>query len=270
VGLHTLLLTASLVGRLIYSGDAGELEVSAPRFDQPEIHLDGRLEEPVWNEAARLVNFSQYEPNEGIPATESTEVLVFYTSDAIYFGITAFDSKPDQVSAHLGERDRNAFTEDWAGIVLDTFNDQRQAYAFFVNPLGLQTDGRWTDGLQGRGQTFIDYNPDFIWESNGRVGDEGWTVEIKIPYVSLRFKPDEVQDWGVNVSRQIRRTGFKQSWAPFTKDVSNKLAQCGKLVGLRDLRPKRLVVTLLQGWSYSHVHRPGWLLSLSSGRLCRL
>jgi hypothetical protein len=241
VNLHALALTAGLAGRLIYGGDAGELDVAIPRIEKPEIRVDGRLDEDAWRKAARLVNFSQYEPVEGIPATEPTEVFVFYTPDAIYFGIRAFDSKPDQINARLAERDRSAVTDDWVGILLDTFNDQRQAYAFFINPLGLQTDGRWTEGLRGSGASFIDYNMDFIWDSDGRTTDEGWTVEVRIPYVSLRFRPVDVQDWGFNVSRQVRRTGFKQSWAPFTKDISNKLAQCGKLIGLRDLRPKRLM-----------------------------
>jgi hypothetical protein len=101
----------------------------------------------------------------------------------------------------MGERDRVVFNDDWVRILLDTFDDQRQAYVFYVNPLGLQTDGLWIEGLRrgrgggggggggfGGGGVSIDYNPDFIWESNGRVTEDGWTAELKIPYVSLRFR----------------------------------------------------------------------------------
>ncbi|MFQ5537259.1 MAG: DUF5916 domain-containing protein [Gemmatimonadota bacterium] len=231
----------------VFSGRKGELEVEIPRLDGADVAVDGRLDEPVWEQATVLADFTQYEPVEGIPATEPTEVRVFYTADAIYFGVHAFDSEPSEILAHLGERDRSVFGDDWIRIMLDTFDDQRQAYVFYVNPLGIQTDGLWIEGLQtrfggfGRGGVSIDFNPDFIWESDGRVTDDGWTAEIRIPYVSLRFREVPVQDWGVQVAREVKRRGFKQSWAPLTKEISSTLAQSGRLVGLRDLRPKRLV-----------------------------
>ena len=226
------------------------LDVEIPRVESPSIRIDAHLNEPEWELAAVLTGFTQYEPVEGIPATELTEVRVFYSEEAIYFGVRAFDREPDLIMARLGERDRAAFGDDWVRILLDTFDDQRQAYVFYVNPLGLQTDGLWIEGLQrgrsggagmGRSGVSIDYNPDFIWESDGEVTDEGWVAEIKIPYVSLRFPPDPVQSWGINISREVKRRGFKQSWAPVTKDISSTLAQSGHLVGLQGLRPRRLM-----------------------------
>jgi hypothetical protein len=241
LSLPALTLTFSLAGALVYSGDTGDLNVAIPRIEDPDVRIDGKLEEATWRQAARLVNFTQYDPVEGIPATEPTEILVFYTSDAIYFGIRARDSKPEQINARLVQRDRSAFSDDWVRITLDTFNDQRRAYVFYVNPFGIQTDGLWIEGLRSRGgMASIDYNPDFIWDSDGRLTEDGWTAEVRIPYVSMRFRPVEVQDWGVNVAREVRRTGFKQSWAPLTRDMSNTLAQSGRLVGLRGLRPRRL------------------------------
>jgi hypothetical protein len=194
-----------------------------------------------------LNDFTQYEPVEGIPSFEATEVYVFYSSDAIYFGIRAFDREPDLILARLAERDASVRNDDWVRLTLDTFNDQRQAYIFYVNPLGSQTDGLWIEGMNrrsfggGGGGASVDYNPDFIWESDGRVNDEGWAAEVKIPYVSLRFREAEVQEWGFNVTREVKRRGFKQAWAPMTRNISSTLAQSGRLVGLRDLRPRRLV-----------------------------
>jgi hypothetical protein len=137
------------------------------------------------------------------------------------------------------------FGDDWIRIILDTFDDQRQGYVFYVNPLGIQTDGLWIEGLRRRegrpSSVSIDFSPDFIWESDGHVTEQGWEAEMRIPYVSLRFRPDPVQSWGINVSREVKRKGFKQSWAPLTQNVSSTLAQSGRLVGLRDLRPKRLM-----------------------------
>ena len=240
------LLTAALVAATtpsapVYSGGAGELEVAIPRIEKPNIDIDGRLEEAVWSQAARLTGFTQYEPVEGAPVTEETEVLVLYSSEAIYFGIRARDSEPDLIMARLVQRDRSAFVDDWIRIMLDTFDDQRQAYVFYVNPLGIQTDGLWIEGLDRRGMSVsIDFNPDFIWDSDGRVTEDGWVAEIRIPYVSLRFNPVASQNWGVNIAREVRRKGFKQSWAPLTKNIANTLAQSGKFVGLKELEPRRL------------------------------
>lgn len=230
---------------LVYSGRNGDLAVEPPKVVDADVTLDGRLDEAVWTEAAVMADFTQYEPVEGIEAVEPTEVRVFYTDEAVYFGVRARDSDPAQILARLGERDRAVFSDDWVRIMLDTFDDQRQAYVFYVNPLGLQTDGLWIEGFQ-RGRGFgggvsIDFNPDFIWESNGRVDDEGWAAEVRIPYVSLRFREVPEQSWGIQVAREVKRRGFKQSWAPLTKEVSSTLAQSGKLVGLRNLRPRRLV-----------------------------
>ena len=236
---------------LTFSGRGGRLEVHVPRIQNPNVQMDGRLDEPIWQRAALLSDFTQYEPVENIPSTETTETYVFYSDDAIYFGIRALDREPELIQARLGERDRAVFNDDWIRIMLDTFDDQRQAYVFYVNPLGIQTDGLWIEGMRGGfgrgggggrgGGVSIDFNPDFIWESNGRVNEDGWSAEIKIPYVSLRFREVPVQDWGVQVSREVKRRGFKQAWAPLTKDITSTLAQSGHLVGLRDLRARRLV-----------------------------
>jgi hypothetical protein len=233
---------------LTYSGRTGRLEVSIPKFDV-DVDIDGNLDDEVWSRAALLSDFTQYEPVESIPSTETTETYVFYSSDAIYFGIRALDRNPELIQARLGERDRAVFNDDWIRIMLDTFDDQRQAYVFYVNPLGIQTDGLWIEGLQrgfgrgggGGGGVSIDFNPDFIWESDGHVNEEGWSAEIRIPFVSLRFNEVPVQEWGIQVTREVKRRGFKQAWAPLTKNITSTLAQSGRLVGLRDLQARRLI-----------------------------
>ena len=236
-------VTAPVAADTLFRGSAGQLDVAPPRIESPAVDLDGRVDEAVWDEAAVLSDFTQYEPVEGIPASEATEVRVFYSDDAIYFGVRAYDRDPSGILARLGERDRAVFSDDWVRIMLDTFNDQRQAYVFYVNPLGIQTDGLWIEGLRNNdgGGVSIDFNPDFLWSSEGRVTDDGWSAEIRIPFVSLRFREAPVQDWGLQVAREVRRSGFKQAWAPLTKDISSTLAQSGRLRGLRDLQPRRLV-----------------------------
>jgi len=227
----------------VHSGRDGQLDVAIPRVESPAISIDARLSEPEWERAAILGGFTQYTPVEGAPASQQTEVRVFYSPDAIYFGFRAFDSEPGNILVHLMERDRSQ-SDDWIRIMLDTFNDDRQAYTFFVSPFGIQSDGMWLESIMPRGGPTgpkVDFNPDFIFESDGRVDEEGWVAEVRIPYVSLRFPEVPVQDWGLQVARGVMRNGYKSSWAPITVENSSTLAQSGRLRGLRDLRPKRLV-----------------------------
>ena len=225
----------------VYAGSARELVVTVPPVVEGPYSIDGLLDEPMWAGAAVLTGFTQYEPVEGMPASQDTRVRLYVTDDALHFGIEASDSDPAGIRATLAERDNVGRSDDFVRILLDTFNDQRRAYAFTVNPLGVQEDGLWVEGNGGGMRGPIDDNPDFIWESHGVVHDGGWTVEVRIPFKSLRFPSVAEQAWGLNVVRRIQRTGYEASWAPLTANVSNKLAQAGRLEGLRDVNAGRLV-----------------------------
>ena len=226
----------------VYHGGRGELRVPLLRQGLLEMRIDARFDEDVWQRAPVLTGFTIYEPAEGRVAPDETEVRVFYTEDAIFFGIRAYDSEPGRIRANLVERDRSAFEDDWIRISLDTYGDQRQAYIFYVNALGIQTDGIWQEGQSTMpGRPPIDFNQDYIWTSEGRVDAEGWVAEIRIPYVSLRFRETDVQDWGINIARETKKNGFKTSWAPITANRASTLAQSGQIIGLEGLRPRRLV-----------------------------
>ena len=118
--------------------------VTIPRIEA-EIEVNGRLDEPVWSQAARLGGFSQYQPVDGRPAEERTEVLVWYSPTAIHFGIVAWDRDPRGIRASVSDRD-NIGNDDNVTIYLDTFNDRRRAFFFGVNPLGVQDDGVRSEG----------------------------------------------------------------------------------------------------------------------------
>ena len=217
-----------------YDGSARQLNVPAPIVVSPSIDIDGRLDDAVWDGAVVLSGFTQYDPIEGIEASERTEVRMFLTKDALYFGIRAWDSTGD-VRATLTQRDGYGRSDDYVRVILDTFNDQRRGFVFMVNPLGVQGDGIWVEG-GGRGfGDPIDWNPDFIWESNGRVDAEGYTAELRIPLKSLRFPELAEQDWGLQIQRTIRRTGYEESWAPITQERTNRLEQAGSIRGLLGL-----------------------------------
>ena len=130
--------------------------------------------------AAVLTGFTQSAPAEGTPARERTEVLVFYTPRELFIGVRAHASDPSSIRSTLAERDQIT-ADDHVRILLDTFHDRRRAFAIFVNPLGIQQDGTFSDG---RGFT---YSPDLVFDSRGRLTGEGYEVEIRIPLRSLKF-----------------------------------------------------------------------------------
>ncbi|HVL67584.1 MAG TPA: DUF5916 domain-containing protein [Vicinamibacterales bacterium] len=228
----------------IYKGSEGATAVTAPRLEASAV-IDGALDDEVWTRAARLSGFSQYAPNDGRPAENETEVLVWYSPTAIYFGIRAA-AAPGSVRATLAERDR-IDADDWVQLYLTTFNDGRQATVFGVNPLGVQMDGALVEGTRSgqggggfgglsAGRETPDLSPDFVFESKGRLTGDGYEVEIRIPFKSLRYQSRPVQDWGLHVIRRVQSSGHEDSWVPARRTASSFLGQSGTLVGLTDLR----------------------------------
>jgi hypothetical protein len=226
------------------------VQAAPPRATIPRLEavdtVDGELTEPAWGQATRLGDFHQYTPVDGRPAEERTEVLVWYAPDAIYFGILAYDNDPTAIRAARANRDR-LDAEDRVTIYLDTFNDRRRAYFFTVNPLGIQQDGVRSEGGFQAGSLVggtTDINPDFTWESHGRLTDSGYVVEIRIPFKSLRYTGSGEQAWGLNIVRDIQRTGYEDTWADTRRANASFLLQSGTLAGLHDLH--RGIVTELQ------------------------
>ncbi len=130
------------------------------------VKVDGRIDEAAWRTAAVLTGFSQYSPIDGVPAADSTEVIVIYSDHEMYFGIRAYETH-GAVHATHADRDRIS-ADDHIQLILDTFNDRRRAYSFAVNPLGVQSDGMFADA------TGTDLSPDFQYESKGRITEYGY------------------------------------------------------------------------------------------------
>ncbi|HET7250815.1 MAG TPA: DUF5916 domain-containing protein [Gemmatimonadales bacterium] len=237
-----LILQTSADPGPVYRGSARELAVAPPRVDAA-VKIDGVLDEPVWRQAALLTGFSMYRPADGRPAADTTEVLVWYGPDAIYFGIRAFEAHGNVIRATLANRD-NIDADDKVQILLDTYDDHRRALLFAVNPLGVQEDGVWSDGVEaaaggpqagGRYDATIDLNPDFVYESRGRLTTFGYEVEIRIPFKSLRYQSTDPHTWGIQVDRVTQHSGYEDTWAPAIRASASFLIQSGKLTGLTGL-----------------------------------
>jgi hypothetical protein len=215
----------------------GSPTAEIPRLEA-SIQMDGRLEEPVWSQATRLAGFWQYQPVDGRPAEEETEVRVWYSPDAIYFAVVAYDRNPASIRATVADRD-NIDNEDYVVLDLDTFHDRRRAFFFAVNPLGVQADGVRSEGA-GQVSSLIpgsiDKNPDFTWDSKGRITDRGYEIEIRIPFRSLRYPGSGPQTWGFNVTRVVQRTGYTDTWTDVRRANASFLGQEGALGGLHDMR----------------------------------
>ena len=232
--------------REIVSG-VGSPTVTIPRIEAV-VKIDGVLDEPAWSQAVRLGHFSQYQPADGRPAEEETEVLVWYSPTAIYFGIIARDTDPSSVRATMSDRD-NLDTEDTVTIYLDTFHDQRRAFFFTVNPLGAQQDGMHSEAgfnagtLSGGGMD--DKTPDFQFDSKGRLTEFGYVVEVRIPFKTLRYPGGSApQAWGLQIRRIVQRTQYKNTWTDARRAGESFLAQSGNIAGLHDMR--RGIVTETQ------------------------
>jgi hypothetical protein len=253
-----------------YSGRARQLDVPIPRFEA-DATIDGDLADSVWTHAARLTGFSQYAPNDGLAAADSTQVLVWYSATAIYFGIRAFElhGRPTMT---LANRDQ-IFDDDNVQILLGTFNDGKRALLFAVNPVGIQGDGSLIEGTNITASGFIggavvgreqpDLSPDFVFQSRGRVTDWGYEVEVRIPFKTLRYQPRQPQDWRLNIVRQVKHSGVEDSWFPARRANATFVGQAGNLVGLNgmhrglvvDLNPEATgkangAPTLTQGYRY--------------------
>ena len=226
----------------VYIGRERQVQVRIPRIES-DIQVDGVLSEPAWQRAALLTGFSQFSPQDGVPASDSTQVLVWYSPTAIYFGVRAFEAH-GAPTATLSDRDKIA-SDDNVQILLDTFNDGRQALVFGVNPFGVQTDGMLVESSQLRSSGFTsqilardqaDLSQDYVFQSKGRVTSWGYEVEVRIPFKSLKYQAQAAQSWRLNVVRQVQHSKFEDTWAPARRGALSFLAQSGRIDGLTDLR----------------------------------
>jgi hypothetical protein len=202
-----------------------------PRFDKPPV-IDGKLDDEVWRQGVMLKDFLQTNPGDNIAPSKPTEMMMGYDSRTLYMAFHCYDD-PDKVRATVAKRDE-VLGEDNVRVFLDTFNDQRRAYVVAFNPLGVQQDGIMTEG------SGTDFSVDIVMESKGMVTPDGWTLEVAIPFKSLRYEAGKGKQWGIHVWRNIDRFNDEiDSWMPNSRDISSQLSQEGHLTGLEGISTER-------------------------------
>lgn len=195
-----------------------------------EIDIDGALDDPGWRTAARSRQFVERSPGDMIRPDVETEVLVTYDNKHLYVGFVCYDN-PAEIRATMCQRDQ-FYSDDAVCVLLDTYGDATWAYEFFVNPYGIQKDRLWTS-VAGEDGSF-----DLIWHSAARRTNEGYQVEIAIPFSSMRFPSTEVQEWKMDFWRNRPRESFKQySWAAYDRSEQCWPCQWGTVNGIGSVEP---------------------------------
>ena len=241
----TLVSTTHAMGQDRVAAGAGLIE-DVTALPRPEImaqhasspvRLDGVLDELVW-QATPVTNFIQAEPREGQRATQRTNVWIAYGDGNLYVAAHLYDSKPDNLVVNDIRKDFSERAQDVFSVILDTFHDRRNGYVFMTNPAGARGDRQISN--EGRE---VNASWDAIWRVETRRIDDGWTVEMEIPFRAIRTaKGNGV--WGINFSRRIRRNNELAFWAPVPRAYGlTRLSLAGTLTGLpeadaggRDLR----------------------------------
>jgi len=209
---------------------AGRRTMAAERMLAGEsIDLDGILDEAVWSRAVPAADFVQQDPDFGGMPTERTEVRIVFSEESLYMGVMAFDSDPGGMQGNTMKRDEFLSADDRFMWVMDTFLDQQTGYFFEMNPSGLMADALL---VAGRGQ---ERAWDGIWDAYVRRHEQGWTIELEIPFRTLNFDP-EAPAWGINFQRTIRRKNEENLWTGHERNQGLfRLSNAGLLVGISDV-----------------------------------
>lgn len=197
------------------------------------VKIDGIMDDAAWIAIQEATNMVQNVPNEGREPTQKTSFKIIYDNNAVYIGAMLYDTAPDSILHELGKRDDGDLNSDYFRFVIDPYNTRQDAYDFGVWASGVQTDSK-----------FSDFTYDAIWESAVKISEQGWCVEMRIPYSAIRFPRKDEQTWGLQVTRSIRRNREFDQWALTPKDVPNAINYWGNLKGINKIiSPIRLSVT---------------------------
>lgn len=232
------------VGGSSGSGNSGSTEVFVPN-DKPTLELsktsstfviDGELDEEGWKNAAHAGNFAENSPGDRSKPPVGTDVYMTYDDKNLYIAFVA-ESDPSQTRANLRDRDE-IFSDDYIGILLDTYGDAGWFYEFFFNPLGIQGELLATKNSEDEG-----FN--VIHQSSGKVTEKGYQIEVAIPFTSLRFPDKDEQVWRATFWRDHKRdTRARYSWAATTRGESCFPCQFGYITGIRNIHPENPIEIL--------------------------
>ena len=238
-----ILATALLLLAPLSPVDAND-DIERPRHPvrraTSDITVDGRVIETAWADALTLELRYEVQPGENIKPPVRTEMFLTFDDTRLFVAFKCYDPDPSQIRVRFTDRD-SAWADDWVGVVLDTFNDERRAYELFVNPFGVQMDAV-NDDMAGN----YDMAWNAIWDSAGRITAEGYEVEMAIPFNQLRFQNvDGPQTWGIDGVRSYpRQQRHHIGMFPRPRGANSYLSQEEKIEGFQGVEPGRNIELL--------------------------
>ncbi|WP_337044311.1 DUF5916 domain-containing protein [Emticicia sp. 17c] len=209
----------------------------AAKRTSKSVIIDGRLNEPAWQDASLLDDFTEFRPVAGRKEEyeNRTEAFLMYDDAGIYFGGTCYEKSLDSISKELVGRDGFG-ANDYIGIIFDTYNDKLNGFEYFITPLGEQWDAKMTSNTNSDNGG-EDFSWNAVWKSAVVIHDKGWSFEIFLPYSAIRFSKDKIQDWGLNITRRRRKTERQNTWSAINPNVNGFLTQEGFWTGISDIKP---------------------------------
>ncbi|HXR44757.1 MAG TPA: DUF5916 domain-containing protein, partial [Pseudolysinimonas sp.] len=207
---------------------------TAVRVAEDAVRVDGRLDEPLWEQAPALDDFVQKEPVEGAAPTERMEIRFVYDGSALYVGARMYKAPGSPIQAPMGRRDRVEQAEN-IQVALDTFHDRRTAYVFGVTASGVRIDRFHPEDNEAS----FDEGFDPVWQARTNVTEQGWTAELWIPFSQLRFNDTADQLWGLNVRRFVPTNDEDDYWVPIPRTATAWSSRFGELTGIRSLASTR-------------------------------
>ncbi len=204
--------------------------LTAIRTTKP-VKIDGLVTDDAWKDAALMTNLIEFRPTVGPvekPETR-TDAYLMYDDEGIYFGGFCYERTKDSIATELTGRDGFG-TNDYIGLIFDTYYDKQNGFEYFVTPLGEQWDAKMTTD----GEDFF-WNA--VWKSNAVIHENGWSFEMFIPYSAIRFGKKDVQKWGMNITRRRRKTEQQYTWNPIDPNVNGFLTQEGLWTGISNIKP---------------------------------
>jgi hypothetical protein len=252
---------------------ATKKSISAVRIHE-QVTLDAKLDEPAWKDAPIATDFVLAWPTPGKPSKQRTIVKVLYDDFAIYVGAYCYDTHPDSIFHRFSKRDQLENCDNFS-FTIDAYRDGQNAVEFGVSPDNVQFDNKYSianaDSNNGNndGQ---DPAWDAVWRSAAHINPDGWVAEFEIPYSALRFPKKDVQEWGVNFFRNIKRFNEFDSWNEIKAEINGSLSQMGIMTGVENVKaPLRLSATpFLATYANNVYNQPtgpgsGWAYPYSVG-----
>ena len=198
-----------------------------------EIKIDGKLTEEAWQNADIIDDFLEQDPKIGATPRFKTEVRILYDNENLYFGISCYDNEPENILFREMKWDGYLSKDDYFRIMLDTYNDNRNAYWFAINPLGAQNDAL----ISGLDMSGFNEDWDGVWEVKTDINENGWFIEVRYPFSTFRFLDKEEQVWGVNFERGVKRFDESYLWTSVGENKGLfKIAEAGDLKGISGIK----------------------------------